>query len=155
MITLQTNVMMNKRVSRSFSLVDLLYKSDELDSDAITHYWSQQLLNTNEILQLHQKLIQKSFEELSYVASNDQLDAYYRDLVVLLSKNLFLPVQKRNLDPINSQRLISEFILIVHDCFLNSVLNYFLSSTYNVLKPIYDEYLVKVRNLRNLSESSN
>lgn len=155
MITLQTNVMMNKRVSRSFSLVDLLYKSDELDSDAITHYWSQQLLNTNEILQLHQKLIQKSFEELSYVASNDQLDAYYRDLVVLLSKNLFLPVQKRNLDPINSQRLISEFILIVHDCFLNSVLNYFLSSTDNVLKPIYDEYLVKVRNLRNLSESSN
>ncbi|MBU3545726.1 hypothetical protein [Polynucleobacter sp. MWH-Jannik1A5] len=147
--------MMNKRVSRSFSLVDLLYKSDELDSDAITHYWSQQLLNTNEILQLHQKLIQKSFEELSYVASNDQLDAYYRDLVVLLSKNLFLPVQKRNLDPINSQRLISEFILIVHDCFLNSVLNYFLSSTDNVLKPIYDEYLVKVRNLRNLSESSN
>lgn len=155
MITLQTDVTRNKRVSRSFPIADLLYKSDELDSDAITHYWSQQLLNANEILQLHQGLIQESFELLSCVASKHQLDGYYKDLVVLLSKNLFIPIQKRNLDQINSQRVISEFILIVHDCFLNSVLNYFLSSTDNVLKPIYDEYHLKVRNLRNLSESSN
>ncbi|WP_293624831.1 MULTISPECIES: hypothetical protein [unclassified Polynucleobacter] len=152
---LQANVMRNKRVSRSFPIVDLLYKSYELDSEAITRYWSQQLLNANEILQLHQGLIQDSFERLSYIASKHQLDAYYKDLVALLSKNLFVPIQKRSVDPVNSQRVLSQFVLIAHECFLDTALNFFMASSETVLKPIYDEYHERVQNLLNSSEIPN
>lgn len=152
---LQANVMRNKKVSRSFPIVDLLYKSYELDSEAITRYWSQQLLNANEILQLHQGLIQDSFERLSYIASKHQLDAYYKDLVALLSKNLFVPIQKRSVDPVNSQRVLSQFVLIAHECFLDTALNFFMASSETVLKPIYDEYHERVQNLLNSSEIPN
>jgi len=152
---LQANVMRNKRVSRSFPIVDLLYKSYELDSEAITRYWSQQLLNANEILQLHQGLIQDSFERLSYIASKHQLEAYYKDLVALLSKNLFVPIQKRSVDPVNSQRVLSQFVLIAHECFLDTALNFFMASSETVLKPIYDEYHERVQNLLNSSEIPN
>ncbi|HBK43090.1 MAG: hypothetical protein A2X74_06825 [Polynucleobacter sp. GWA2_45_21] len=135
--------------------MDLLYKSYELDSEAITRYWSQQLLNANEILQLHQGLIQDSFERLSYIASKHQLDAYYKDLVALLSKNLFVPIQKRSVDPVNSQRVLSQFVLIAHECFLDTALNFFMASSETVLKPIYDEYHERVQNLLNSSEIPN
>ena len=148
---LQAYMMRNKRSSRTFPILDLLYKSCELDSEAIVHYWSQQLLNANEILQLHQELIQNSFERLSYLANEHQLDSYYKDLVVMLSKNLFVPIQKRIADPINSQKVLSEFILIAHECFLDTAINYFMASSDAVLKPIYDQYHEKVQNLRNLS----
>lgn len=155
MIALQADVMRSKRVPRSFPIVDLLYKSYELDPEATTLYWSQQLLNTNEILLLHQGLIQDSFEQLSYIASKDQLDIYFKDLVILLSKNLFIPVKKRNIDLANSQRILSRFILITHECFLDTALNYFMASSKTVLKPIYDEYHETVRNLCNLSKNPN
>jgi hypothetical protein len=148
---LQAYMMRNKRSSRTFPILDLLYKSCELDSEAIAHYWSQQLLNANEILQLHQELIQNSFERLSYLANEHQLDSYYKDLVVMLSKNLFVPIQKRIADPVNSQKVLSEFILIAHECFLDTAINYFMASSDAVLKPIYDQYHEKVQNLRNLS----
>ena len=57
---LQAYMMRNKRSSRTFPILDLLYKSCELDSEAIAHYWSQQLLNANEIQTILDQTLEKT-----------------------------------------------------------------------------------------------
>ena len=132
------------------TVIDILYSSFEEQTDDLTQELNRLVVNIENIRRTHNEAIQNAINNFLGSAQIEELNAYYKEIVKFLSKDLCRQLSSTKVSPpIKSQKLLM-FIAICHECFIETSMNYFLGSSEAVLRPIYKSYAKKKKKLREI-----
>ena len=132
------------------TVIDILYGSFEEQTDDLTQELNRLVVNIENIRRTHNEAIQNAINNFLGSAQIEELNAYYKEIVKFLSKDLCRQLSSTKVSPlIKSQKLLM-FIAICHECFIETSMNYFLGSSEAVLRPIYKPYAEQIKKLREI-----
>lgn len=131
-----------------FLVTDYFTQNFLLSTSSMNDFWQNQLNISKSMTQLYQKVIEDSYKD--YLSKTDlgKLNQYLQDLMKLLGKGFYLPTSPNKLSDSDREKLLADFVLIVHDCFKETATNYFMYSSDSVLLPIYEKYKEQVSQLK-------
>ena len=132
------------------TVIDILYGSFEEQTDDLTQELNRLVVNIENIRRTHNEAIQNAINNFLGSAQIEELNAYYKEIVKFLSKDLCRQLSSTKVSPlIKSQKLLM-FIAICHECFIETSMNYFLGYSEAVLRPIYKSYAEQIKKLREI-----
>lgn len=131
-------------MSKTNLVIEILYSSPKRGSPP----FSNLVENLEEIRKIHGVTSKNALNKFLTIASFEEQDAYYKEVVKYLSKDLCQQILSTRISPSEKQRRLLRFVALCRECFIETSLNHFLGASDAVLNPIYKSYQEKIKKLR-------